>query len=97
MRPDESVAVNPLEVKLLTSESFRDFAPASLLGNLRLEGSGRWQRLVVPSHAGELDEVLRDYAVFARIDPDDAIVAIALAERVGVRVRPGAEGRRRAV
>src|SRR5256885_1526139 len=47
------------------------------------------------SRAGELLEVLRYYAVYARIDPDDAFVALALAERVEGRVQPRAESQRR--
>ena len=77
----------------MTSESFGEFAPASLLSNLRLDGSEPRLRLVAPGHGGELAEVLRDYAVYARIDPNDAVVALALAESVEALVRPQAEGR----
>src|SRR6476646_9277369 len=82
VHPGEGLAVNRLEAKLVTGESFRDFAPASLLNCLRVETMGKRARLVAPGHGGELVEVLRDYAVYAQIDPDDAVVALALAEGV---------------
>ena len=79
----------------MTSEAFRDFAPASLLSNMRLEAVGTRAQLTALGHGGELVEVLRDYAVYARIDPDDAIVALALAEAVEALGPAPRRGRRR--
>jgi hypothetical protein len=77
------LAVNRQEAKLIMSEAFQGFAPPSLLEGLELQGSdpGPPDRLAAPHHGRELVKVLKDFAAAPGADPNEAVVAVALAER----------------
>ena len=83
MRPGTPLTVHRSEIELITGEPFREFAPESLTANLRLErGTSGTYSLMAPRHGRELADVLRAYAAAHDTEPNEGIVALALAQAV---------------
>jgi hypothetical protein len=86
VRKGEAIAINRLEVALVKSDAFTSFAPTSLLRRIKLtNGSSDPRWLAAPGRGRELLEVLRDFAIQAK--PNEAVVALALAERIEPRLQ----------
>jgi len=86
VREGEAIAIDRLEVALVKSDAFTSFAPSPLLKGIKLtNGSSEPRWLAAPGRGRELLEVLRDFATQA--NPNEAVVALALAERIEPRLQ----------